>query len=113
MRTAAGGTVAASEFVFPFADASFDFVSLTSVFTHMLPVDLEHYAGQIARVLRPEGHYIADPANPELAVAFDELTVREFLQRHGLHVQNPIHFRGWSGRQSHLSFQDIVLARKT
>jgi len=51
MRTAAGGTVAASEFVFPFADASFDFVSLASVFTHMLPVDLEHYAGQIARVL--------------------------------------------------------------
>jgi hypothetical protein len=50
---------------------------------------------------QPEGHYIADPANPALAVAFDELRIREFLQRNGLHVQDPIHFGRWSGRRSH------------
>ena len=46
---------AASEYVFPFPDASFDFVFLTSVFTHMLPNDLEQYAMEIGRVLRPGG----------------------------------------------------------
>lgn len=49
------GRHAASEYVFPFPDASFDFVFLTSVFTHMLPDDLERYALEIGRVLRPGG----------------------------------------------------------
>lgn len=49
------GHHAASEYVFPFPDASFDFVFLTSVFTHMLPDDLERYALEIGRVLRPGG----------------------------------------------------------
>jgi ubiquinone/menaquinone biosynthesis C-methylase UbiE len=49
------GTQAAAEYVFPFEDGSFDFVFLTSVFTHMLPVDLEHYTAEISRVLRPGG----------------------------------------------------------
>src|SRR5262249_11790042 len=42
-------------FRFPFADASFDFVYLGSVFTHMLPGDVVHYVGEIARVLAPGG----------------------------------------------------------
>jgi len=49
------GTQAASEYVFPFGDDSFDFVFLTSVFTHMLPKDLEHYTAEIGRVLKPGG----------------------------------------------------------
>lgn len=40
---------------FPFAPRSFDFVFLTSVFTHMLPRDLTHYLAEIARVMRPGG----------------------------------------------------------
>lgn len=44
-----------SEYSFPFADKSFDFVFLTSVFTHMLADDVEHYAREIGRVLRPGG----------------------------------------------------------
>ncbi len=43
------------EYVFPYADASFDFVFLTSVFTHMLPAEVDNYLGQIARVLKPGG----------------------------------------------------------
>jgi SAM-dependent methyltransferase len=49
------GRYAASEYTFPFPDGSFDFVYLTSVFTHMLPSDLERYAAEIGRVLRPGG----------------------------------------------------------
>lgn len=49
------GSEAAAMFRFPFADGSFDFVFLTSVFTHMLPTDVDHYMVEIARVLKPGG----------------------------------------------------------
>jgi len=45
------GRLPAAEYRFPFADESFDFVFLVSVFTHMLPADLEHYVSEIARVM--------------------------------------------------------------
>jgi len=45
----------ASEYAFPYADDSFDFVFLTSVFTHMLPADVRHYLAEVRRVLRPGG----------------------------------------------------------
>ena len=44
-----------SEFTFPYPDRAFDFVFLTSVFTHMLPSDLRRYLAEIGRVLRPGG----------------------------------------------------------
>lgn len=43
------------EFSFPYPDQAFDFVFLTSVFTHMLPLDMQHYLTEIRRVLRPGG----------------------------------------------------------
>src|SRR5262249_49422652 len=49
------GTQSADAYSFPFADSSFDFVILTSVFTHMLPRDLERYTAEIGRVLKPGG----------------------------------------------------------
>jgi SAM-dependent methyltransferase len=49
------GTYKASEYKFPFADESFDFAVLCSVFTHMLPEDMEHYVCEVARVLRTGG----------------------------------------------------------
>lgn len=49
------GKYRASEYRFPFDDEMFDFVYLTSVFTHLLPPDLENYLSQIARVLRKGG----------------------------------------------------------
>ena len=42
-------------FEFPYPDEAFDFVFLTSVFTHMRPPEMRHYLGQIRRVLRPGG----------------------------------------------------------
>jgi ubiquinone/menaquinone biosynthesis C-methylase UbiE len=50
-----GGKAEASAYVFPYPDESFDFVFLTSVFTHMLPKDLEHYLSEIARVTKTGG----------------------------------------------------------
>ena len=50
-----GGNLRAAEYKFPFADSSFDFVYLTSVFTHMLPVDMENYLAEITRLLKPGG----------------------------------------------------------
>lgn len=49
------GKYSASEYKFPFEDATFDFVFLTSVFTHMLPLDHEGYFSEIARVLKRGG----------------------------------------------------------
>jgi SAM-dependent methyltransferase len=53
------GRLRASAYRFPFADAVFDFVFLGSVFTHMLPEDVEHYLREIGRVLRPGGTAVA------------------------------------------------------
>jgi SAM-dependent methyltransferase len=41
--------------LFPFESESFDFVLLTSVFTHMLPTDLDNYLAEVARVLKVNG----------------------------------------------------------
>ncbi|HEX9922175.1 MAG TPA: class I SAM-dependent methyltransferase [Anaerolineae bacterium] len=42
-------------YTFPFESGRFDFIFLTSVFTHMLPAGLENYLSEIARVLHPNG----------------------------------------------------------
>jgi SAM-dependent methyltransferase len=53
------GAVTASAYRFPFPDRSFDFVLLGSVFTHMLPHDVEHYVQEIGRMLTPTGVCVA------------------------------------------------------
>ena len=53
------GRTAASEYRFPFPDRSFDFVLLASVFTHMLPDQVEQYLREISRVLAPGGTCVA------------------------------------------------------
>jgi SAM-dependent methyltransferase len=47
------GRVPPSEYRFPYPDATFDFVFLTSVFTHMMTSEVENYLAEIARVMRP------------------------------------------------------------
>jgi len=49
------GAFDAGEYVFPYKSQSFDFVFLTSVFTHMLPAGVENYLREIARVLKSAG----------------------------------------------------------
>ena len=49
------GKIMAREFKFPYKDETFDLVFLTSVFTHMMPEDMEHYLSEISRVLKKRG----------------------------------------------------------
>lgn len=50
------GHLQAIDYHFPYPNDTFDFVFLTSVFTHMLPEDMEHYFVEISRVLRKGGN---------------------------------------------------------
>lgn len=49
------GRAQADNFRFPYPDGQFDLVLATSVFTHLLTADAEHYLAEIARVLAPRG----------------------------------------------------------
>lgn len=53
-----GGRHRAEDYRFPYKSGSFDFVFLASVFTHMLPAEIENYLGEIQRVLRPGGRAV-------------------------------------------------------
>jgi SAM-dependent methyltransferase len=54
-----GGAHSASEYRFPYDDGSFDLVIATSVFTHLLEEEAEHYLAESARVLAPGGRLFA------------------------------------------------------
>jgi SAM-dependent methyltransferase len=137
------GAHAASEYRFPYDDARFDVVVLTSVLTHLLEDEASHYLAEVARVLKPGGRgfitaFLLDDISralvgegrsglafldagahvavvseevPEEAVAYDEGWVRARLAGYGLDVQS-IDYGSWSGREDHLSFQDIVVASR-
>ena len=49
------GVHRAEEYSFPHDSATFDFAFATSVFTHMLAPEVDHYLAEIERVLRPGG----------------------------------------------------------
>ncbi len=49
------GTQRARDYRFTFPDATFDLLTMGSVFTHMLREDIENYLRESARVLRPGG----------------------------------------------------------
>lgn len=64
----------AHNFTFPYADDSFDCIVLTSVFTHMMPKDVDNYLKQISRVMKPGGHCLATffLLNPEIKRQMEE-----------------------------------------
>jgi SAM-dependent methyltransferase len=136
------GAVPASEYRFPYPDASFDFAFATSVFTHLLPDDADRYLAEIARVLRPGGRVLAtffllagehggrpaggrfsfahrlgpcavdDPQEPEAAVAYEPAWVQDRLAARGLAPSGPVRHGTWSGRPDGLSLQDVLVARR-
>jgi len=137
------GKVAASEYRFPYADGSFDFAFLTSVFTHLITAEAERYMAELSRVLRPGGTCVAtffllneeskravgagrssllfryaldgcwttNQQIPESAIAYDELTIKEKMEKNRFSIQS-IHHGNWSGRSDYLSYQDMVTLRK-
>lgn len=65
------GKYQADKYRFPFKDESFDFIFLTSVFTHMFPLDMENYLSEISRVLDKNGtcfitFFLLNPDSMEL-----------------------------------------------
>ena len=60
-----------ADYQFPYEDETFDVAVLLSVFTHMLPIDVDRYVGEIARVLKKDGricasYYIIMPESLQL-----------------------------------------------
>ncbi len=49
----------AGNFRFPYEKEEFDFVFLTSVFTHMIPAEVENYLAEIFRVLKGNGRCLS------------------------------------------------------
>jgi ubiquinone/menaquinone biosynthesis C-methylase UbiE len=131
--------VAAAQYEFPFADDTFDFVMLTSVFTHMLLADVDNYLAQIARVMKLDGRcyatyflldrrqeklfksasqyfpiaggFITDKEFPEKVVFLCEDRVRALHGIHGLVIKS-LGYGSWSGKSS-LGYQDEIVAVKS
>jgi ubiquinone/menaquinone biosynthesis C-methylase UbiE len=66
------GGLHAGGYRFPYDDRSFDVAFLHSVFTHLLPEDLENYLREIGRVLQPGGwshisYYLLNDESRELS----------------------------------------------
>jgi hypothetical protein len=63
-------------------------VHLRSVFTHMGPSEVEHYLGEIARVLKPGARCMATYflLNRESLAMMSSLPVRQFPYEHREHV---------------------------
>lgn len=130
------GKIAAEQYTFPFPDDSFDFVFLTSVFTHMLPVSITRYLGEIRRVVKPgnrvfatfflipagpddrgswighegPGYRTSNPDRPEEAIAYGEDVVREWFRAAGLTIIEPIHRGSWTNFEHGMTYQDVVVA---
>jgi len=133
-------TQLANEYTFPFEDEQFDFIYLTSVFTHLLPDDLNHYLSEVYRLLKPTGrvlatffvlnqayqpnkaaidfqfargvYYLRDETIPESAVGYQEDYLLQTLRQHGFIMPQPILYGQWRGQQTGLSFQDFIILMK-
>jgi len=138
------GRYKASEYRFPFADDSFDFVVLGSVFTHMVTEDMEHYLCEVARVLKTGGRclasffllnqssvalmrahkstvdlnislgscWVADARDPEAVTGYKEDFVRALYDKYNLEIKERVHYGAWCGRETFLSYQDLIVASK-
>ncbi len=136
------GKLQAGTYRFPLNEGQFDFIFLTSVFTHMLIDDIENYLREISRLLKNGGRLLAtyflldkgtrerlkrtnhrfrhpfagglviDLNMPEASIAHEEEKIRALHASCGLHIQEPIHYGSWSGRQEFLSSHDIIIADK-
>ncbi len=131
----------ATTFKFPYSDNHFDLVFLTSVFTHMSPSEVEHYIGEIQRVLKPGGHmfstfFVLDSVSEKSMigtefefghryegyalmdekvtsanVAFEEKYLTQMIEDKGLSVTKYLP-GSWSSRSNPFDFQDIIVATK-
>jgi hypothetical protein len=50
--------------------------------------------------------------DPESALAHPEDRIRLLYRHYGLEIDEPIRYGSWCGRQSQLTYQDVILATK-
>jgi SAM-dependent methyltransferase len=132
------GAHAASEYRFPYDDGRFDLVVATSVLTHLLESEAEHYLDEIKRVLKPDGRALLTffLLNDESRRLIGEgASALPFLDPHD-HVsvvdadlpeeavaydegwvrerlgEIDVRYGSWCGREAYTSFQDLVVARR-
>jgi ubiquinone/menaquinone biosynthesis C-methylase UbiE len=133
--------VQTTDYKFPIENNSIDFVFLTSVFTHLLPQDVEHYLEEIKRVLKNDqnlfatffilneevevykksskisfkhkknGYALMNENIPEANIAYDENYLHNLYKKNGLEITK-IYYGSWCGRSQYTSFQDIIIAKK-
>lgn len=138
------GKVASDKYIFPYPDNKFDFILLNSVFTHLVPKDMEHYMSEISRTLKKNGRCLItffllndetkklfaekhqelkfiysegvyrtiDPINLESAISYDETYIKDLFSKNNMAVKEPIYYGSWCGRETYLSSQDIIIAKK-
>jgi SAM-dependent methyltransferase len=137
-----GGAGRAAEVRFPFPDASFTFVTLGSVFTHMMPRDVEHYLSEVSRVMG-EGRCLIsffllnDESRRLISQGKSSLPFGSLLDRYAtISPEMPeraiafdedfvralyaaaglriarVDYGSWCGREEFLSYQDLILAEK-
>ena len=106
------GRQTGSNYRFPFDDGCFDFVYLTSVFTHMLPADMEHYIAEIGRVLRPGGRcfctaYVIDQEGAaRLAEGTSRMPFKEYPEGYwSINPDNPEHAVAYEEKKLHAMFR--------
>ncbi|MCK0180460.1 class I SAM-dependent methyltransferase [Flavobacteriaceae bacterium S0862] len=133
----------ASNYKFPYKDNEFDFVFLTSVFTHMLPDDVDNYLNEIGRVLKSKKRclatfFILDDVSralmvnsdkhfkylrknyalmservKEANVAYDKEYLFKLIQDKGFRIEKYLE-GSWSGKADNvLSYQDILILKNT
>jgi len=137
------GTRSPAEYQFPFPDASFSFVTVGSVFTHMMPGDVERYLSEIMRVLGPGrcliSYFLLNDESRDLfkkgasSLAFRTSTegyatvspeipetaiaLEETLVR-SFYARvgltiSEVYYGSWCGREKATSYQDLIFARKS
>lgn len=126
----------AAGYTFPFADGSFDFIFLTSVFTHLLREEVSNYMSEIGRLLKSGGisfstwyllmeiekpympltrfddvSLVKSLKEPTKAIAYDHFFVVELCSLNLLVIRD-IHLGSWA-RSKGLSWQDIIVTVKS
>lgn len=128
----------AANFQFPFEEKHWDFIILTSVFTHMIPEEINQYLQQIRRMLTNEGRVFAtffilsenrklqnpaytfpytkkdyslmDDEVTSANVAVDKTYLWEMIELNGLQVQ-ATHWGFWDTgiKLNKANFQDVLI----
>jgi len=138
-----GGPTKANVYTFPLPAESFDLIFLTSVFTHMLKPEVQHYVAEIARMLKAGGNLyltaflVTDEARELIAagrstqrftLSNGHFVVKPDLPEAAVGYEEPIlldelrshglkveavKYGSWCGRKNYFDYQDVIFARRS